>query len=141
MAPIIDALIIGGGPAGLTAASTLARAVHSSIVFDDGTYRNKRSNDLHMVLTADNESPDTYRQRARDELLRNYDTVTFQTSTIIKVTKTEHGFEAVDTNGSTWQGKKLILATGVEDIYPDIEGYSECWATGMLVRLLLNRCF
>jgi len=47
------------------------------------------------------------------------------------VTKFEGGFKVEDTAGSTWKGKKLILATGVEDIYPAIEGYAECWTSGM----------
>ncbi|KAF2729063.1 FAD/NAD(P)-binding domain-containing protein [Polyplosphaeria fusca] len=131
MAPAIDALIIGGGPAGLTAASTLARQVQSSIVFDNGSYRNSLSNDMHMVLTADSDSPAAFRAKARKELTTNYDTVAFQETTITKVSKIDGGFQAEDADGSTWQGKKLILATGVEDMYPAIEGYAECWATGI----------
>jgi thioredoxin reductase len=131
MAPMTDVLIIGGGPAGLTVASTLARQIQTCIVFDDGTYRNKASNDMHMVLTADRSSPTAYRTKAREELLHNYDTVSFQETTVTKVTKIEGGFEVEDTKGSTWQGKKLVLATGVEDIYPAIEGYAECWSSGM----------
>jgi len=68
MAPTIKALIIGGGPAGLTAASTLARQIQTCIVFDNGTYRNKLSNDMHMVLTADRSSPAAFRAKAREEL-------------------------------------------------------------------------
>ncbi len=40
-------------------------------------------------------------------------------------------FEATDTDGELWMGKKVILATGVRDVYPDIEGYAECWVKGM----------
>jgi thioredoxin reductase len=126
-----DVLIIGGGPAGLTVASTLARQIQTCIVFDNGTYRNKSSNDMHMVLTADSLSPDTFRTKAREELLRNYETVAFQEKTIIKATKVDGGFEVEDTDGSIWKGKKLVLATGVEDVYPAIEGYAECWPSGM----------
>jgi len=131
MATSVDVLIIGAGPAGLTVASTLARQIQTCIVFDNGTYRNKKSNAIHMVLTADRSSPAEYRAQARDELLCNYDTVAFQETNIIKARKVEGGFEVEDTEGSTWQGKKLVLATGVEDIYPDIEGYAECWPSGI----------
>jgi thioredoxin reductase len=84
-----------------------------------------------MVLTADRSSPAAFRAKARDDLVCNYETVAFQETTITKVTKVEGGFEVEDTEGSTWQGKKLILATGVEDIYPAIEDYAECWTSGM----------
>lgn len=36
-------------------------------------------------------------------------------------------FQVVDEAGETWRGKKVILATGVNDVFPDIEGYAECW--------------
>ncbi|KAF2264631.1 FAD/NAD(P)-binding domain-containing protein [Lojkania enalia] len=131
MSPSIDALIIGGGPAGLTAALTLARQVQSSVVFDDGSYRNKLSNSLHMVLTWDSVDPETVRTESRKNILSHYDTVSFEETHIVSVAKIEDGFEATDINGKTWQGKKLILATGVEDIYPNIEGYADCWVKGI----------
>ncbi|ORY14662.1 hypothetical protein BCR34DRAFT_585632 [Clohesyomyces aquaticus] len=131
MSPPIDALIIGGGPAGLTTALTLARQIQSSIIFDDGIYRNKLSNDMHMMLTADHEDPATFRAKARENLLSRYDFVKIEETRIVSVKKIDGGFEAEDEEGKTWQGKKLVLATGVEDIYPDIEGYGECWATGI----------
>ncbi|KAF1968086.1 FAD/NAD(P)-binding domain-containing protein [Bimuria novae-zelandiae CBS 107.79] len=131
MARIVDVLIIGGGPAGLTAASILARQVITCVIFDNGTYRNKLSNEMHTVLTAENGSPEAFRAKARQELLQKYETIAFQDTTIAKVTKLEGGFEAEDRDGTKWQGKKLILATGVEDIFPAIEGYAECWAVGI----------
>ncbi|KAF1998235.1 FAD/NAD(P)-binding domain-containing protein [Amniculicola lignicola CBS 123094] len=129
----VDALIIGGGPAGLTAALTLAREAQSSTVFDDGTYRNRLSNDMHMVLTADGDNPREYRNAARENILSQYDTVKIIETHITKVRKTDTGFEAEDKTGKIWKGKKLILATGVEDIFPAIEGYAECWSKGMQV--------
>lgn len=132
MAPtIVDALIIGGGPAGLTTALTLARQVHTSIVFDDNNYRNKRTGHMHMVLTVDSESPVAFREKARQNIMSQYDTVTFEDTTITSVKKIDGGFEAQNASGQTWQGKKVVLATGVADIYPDIDGYEECWARGM----------
>lgn len=132
MAHTADALIVGGGPAGLTTALTLARQAQSTIVFDDDDYRNKGSSSLHMVLTQDSVSPAEFRQKARENILAHYNKfVNFESVTVTHVKKTDGGFEAQNAAGQRWHGKKLILASGVENIYPTIDGYDECWAKGM----------
>jgi thioredoxin reductase len=137
MAPLVDALIIGGGPAGLTVALTLARQVQSSLVFDDSNYRNKKSSSMHLVLTQDSESPADFRIKARENIEANYNTVSFEETSIIRVKKIKGGFEAENAAGKSWQGKKLILATGVQDLFPAIDGYEECWGKGMYVLCFL----
>lgn len=133
MAPTVDALIIDGGLAGLTVALTLARQVQTCIVFDDNDYRNKRANHMHMVLTLDSERPKAFREKSRQNITSIYDTVQFEDTTITSVKKICGGFQAENTNGQKWKGKKLVLATGVSYIYPDIDGYDRCWAPGMQV--------
>ena len=56
----------------------------------------------------------------------------FQDAALAKIGKTDDGlFLAVDEQNNRWTGKKLLLATGVKDIYPDIPGYDACWVKGM----------
>lgn len=86
---------------------------------------------MHMVLTADHKSPDEFRNKARRVILEGYGTVAIEETHVTSVSTIEDGFVTEDANGAKWQGKKLILATGVTDIYPAIEGYGECWGTGM----------
>ncbi len=130
--PLVDVLIIGGGPAGLTAALTLARQRHTAVVFDSGHYRNASAKHIHTVITWDHKDPEEFRAAARNNIASGYETIIFRDVAVETLRKTEDGsFEVTDTEGKLWTGKKVVLATGVRDIYPDIEGYDECWVTGM----------
>lgn len=132
---VVDALIIGGGPAGLSTALTLARQARSSIVFDSGSYRNDATENMHMLLGFDHASPSDFRAAARDNIASRYDFVTFKDANVQSVKKLDNNLFEVTTEGQqeSWRGRKLILATGVEDIMLDIEGYSECWGKSMYV--------
>ena len=129
----VDVLVIGGGPAGLSAATTLARQFHSITVLDSGNYRNEGSFYMHTVPTWDHKDPEDFRTAIRKDVRENYKNVDIQQGIEVKnVKKTEDGFfEAQDTSDKTFVGRKLILATGCKDIYPEIEGYAECWGKGV----------
>jgi thioredoxin reductase len=71
---IYDAIIIGGGPAGLSAALVLGRCLRRIVVCDSGRYRNQRSTALHCFMSRDGIAPSSLLQEARRELER-YDTV------------------------------------------------------------------
>ena len=79
----------------------------------------------------DHKHPEEFRAAARKDLER-YKTVQIEKTEITKLEKTADGlFRATDQVNKTWLGRKVILASGVYEIYPDLEGYSECWAKGM----------
>lgn len=135
---IYDALIIGGGPAGLSTALGLSRICRPSILFDSGEYRNQGSTAMHTYLTRDGINPGEFRATARREIQDKYSAyATFADTKIVSVKNTEilpgyKGFEAVDSANKTYFGRKLVLATGSEDILPtEIDGYEENWATHM----------
>ncbi|KAI5465312.1 hypothetical protein BGZ63DRAFT_373262 [Mariannaea sp. PMI_226] len=130
---IYDALIIGGGPAGLAIATSLARQLYTAIVLDSGSYRNARATHMHNVLGFDHVPPSDFRAKAKTDLLKRYDTVEFKDATIESVRKTDAGlFEATDSTGALYLGKKLGLGTGIRDVMEDQpEGYDECFARGI----------
>ncbi|KNG82810.1 thioredoxin reductase GliT-like protein [Aspergillus nomiae NRRL 13137] len=129
---LYDVLIIGGGPAGLSVATGLARQLYRAVVFDSGVYRNALSNHMHNVATWDHSSPADFRREARERILARYDTIRFEDLEIKRVQKTSEGyFKAFDARDGVWTGRKLVLANGVRDVFPDIDGYRECWGTGI----------
>ncbi|MCJ1401072.1 hypothetical protein MMC11_004284 [Xylographa trunciseda] len=135
----VDVLVIGGGPAGLTAAITLARQRHTAVVFDSGTYRNAASSSLNLILTWDGESPAEFRAAARQNILARYSSILFRDVAVVRVAKTaEELFEAVDAQGRRWTGRKLIIATGMRDIFPAIDGYAACWGKGIFHCLMCS---
>ncbi|KAI5923509.1 hypothetical protein F4810DRAFT_209092 [Camillea tinctor] len=124
---LIDVAIVGGGPAGLTAANTLARQLHTAVVFDSKTYRNAGAAHMHMVLTWDHKSPSEYRAAARQNISANYSTIQFADVAVIKIEKESDIFKVHDGNGKVWSFRKVILAVGSANTYPDIEGYEQLW--------------
>ena len=86
---------------------------------------------MHMVPTWDHKDPKDFRAGAKKDILQNYQSVRIEGTEIKTAKKVEDGFELHDSNGNVWKGRKLILATGSSDSYPEIEGYEESWGNGM----------
>lgn len=137
---IFDALVIGAGPAGLSAGLALGRVLRTAAIFDTNVFRNVNANHMHTVPTWDHASPVTYRQQSITELRDKYaGTVQFTNTGVVSVQRQVDGsFSVVDQEGTTWTGKKIILATGVKDVLPSVRGYANAWGRTMLV---LNTAF
>lgn len=125
-----DALIIGAGPAGLSAALALSRVKRPAVVFSTSNFRNDQAHRAHNILSRDHTPPEDIRQAGRDEIER-YGTTRFVDRAIVKARNVDVDegtrFEVEDQKGEKWQGKKVLLAMGAEDVMPDIEGYAEWW--------------
>ena len=122
-----DVVIVGAGPAGLSAALFLGRCRRTVLVCDNGHPRNEASQAMHGFLTRDGMPPLEFLRLAREEL-RPYSTVTFRDVTVTDARCTSGGrFETTLETGEVIQSRKLLIATGVRDNVPEIPGLRELY--------------
>jgi len=125
-----DCIIVGAGPAGLSAALMLGRCCRKVLVCDIGEPRNVRSAGLHNYLTRDGIRPSEFVDRAREEVAR-YSTVEFRGVEVLDATRSPDGFRIVCADGRQIAGRKLLLATGVVDQLPALEGLEALYGTSV----------
>ncbi|RWA13622.1 hypothetical protein EKO27_g1493 [Xylaria grammica] len=132
MSKLVDVLVLGGGPAGLAVAGGLARQLHTAVVFSSGSFRNGGVEHMHNVPGWDHENPADFRAKTVADITSRYSTIQFRDVNVASVRKLESGrFEAVDDAGERYEGRKVVIASGIRDIMPDIPGYSQLWGKGI----------
>ncbi len=126
-----EVIIIGGSYSGLSAAMSLGRSLRKVLIIDSGKRCNQPTPHAHNFITHDGKPPQEIADIAKKQVLA-YETVNYYEGLAATGRKTEYGFEIQTDSGAIFKAKKLIFATGVKDIMPDITGFSACWGISVL---------
>lgn len=124
-----DVVVVGGGPAGLSAGLMLGRYRRRTLIIDGGEQRNRWADEVHGYLGDDPTDPEALLGAARDDLTA-YDDVEIRTGEVLDVDGRSGGFE-VDTDRGQVIARRLVLATGVRDRFPDVGGFLDHYGTSV----------
>lgn len=121
-----DVIIAGGSYAGMSAGLQLARARRKVLVIDAGQRRNRFATTSHGFLGQDGRAPGDIAEDARAQLMA-YPTVEWVTDTATHVSKALDGFILETASGQRYDARRLLLAIGMIDELPEIEGLAQRW--------------
>jgi thioredoxin reductase len=122
---VFDAIVVGGGVAGLSAALLLGRACKRVLVCDAGKPRNQVAHAAHSFFSRDGIAPAELLQIGREQL-QPYD-VEIRQGEVVDAEQVGDRFQVTLSNGDQFVGRKLLLATGMKDTLPSIKGFAELW--------------
>ena len=125
-----DAIVVGGGPAGLNAALVLGRCRRKVLLFDDGKPRNAASHALHGFLSRDGIAPAQLLALGREQLAP-YASVVIDAARVVDAARTDTGFSVRTSDGRSFRTRKLLLAAGVIDTLPEQPGFRELYGVGV----------
>jgi choline dehydrogenase-like flavoprotein len=125
-----DVIIVGGGAAGLSAALTLGRASRRVLVVDAGEPRNRFASHMHGVLGHEGLDPADLLRRGREEA--SVYGVVFVSDLVVGIDEGDRGLSVQLAGGETIFARAVIVASGITDELPDVDGLAEHWGTGVL---------
>lgn len=131
MLHVTDVLVVGGGYAGLAAANTLYRSCHTTMVFNSGNFRDQKAPHIRLLPGFEDVESWRYREMARTELEQT-GLCSFVDADVTRIEGSDaKGWMLITADGAQYHGRKIVLATGTQELYPDIAGYADCWVTGI----------
>ncbi len=116
-----DTIVVGGGPAGLSAALGLGRCLRKVVVCDAGKPRNAAAKVFNGYLSRDGASPHEFLEISRGQLKR-YETVEIRKALVVGIEGVPQGFTVELDSGERLTARTILLATGLVDELPQIEG-------------------
>jgi thioredoxin reductase len=123
-----DIGIVGGGPAGLSAAIWSARYLHSVVLIDNGDPRNWETRGINCYLGLPGIRPDELRARGRDEA-RRYDALLVDDFVVTGERSDDDGFVLSLQSGARYAARRVLLAIGLKDVWPDIPGLERVYGS------------
>ena len=126
-----DVIIVGGSYSGLAAGMALGRAMRKVLIIDSGNPCNKQTPHSHNFLTNDGKTPKEIAGLAKQQV-QQYDTVSFLDARVTAGIQIENGFELQITSGEVFTGRRLVFATGIQDLLPEIPGFAAAWGISVL---------
>lgn len=126
-----EVIIIGGSYAGLSTAMTLGRSLRDTLIIDAGKPCNRQTPHSHNFLTQDGSTPKEISEIAKSQVTK-YESIKFYEGLAVKGKRISKGFEITTSHGDIFTAKKLVFATGIKDIMPNIHGFSQCWGISVV---------
>lgn len=126
-----DVVIIGGSYAGLSAAMALGRSLKKTLVIDAGKPCNAQTPHAHNFLSQDGNKPGEILKIGKEQLAA-YNSVTYHYGFVVNAKKTNAIFSVTTDNEKVFTAKKIIIATGIKDLLPNIQGFSSCWGISVI---------
>ncbi|HEY0528651.1 MAG TPA: NAD(P)/FAD-dependent oxidoreductase [Gemmatimonadaceae bacterium] len=121
-----DVAVVGGGPAGLTAAIWLARYLHGVVVVDSGDPRNWETRGINGFLSRPGIRPPELRALGREECVKYG--VEFVSGIVDEaINDTGELFAICIRGGTTIEARRILLAIGIKDVWPQIPGLDKCY--------------
>ncbi|WP_225744545.1 NAD(P)/FAD-dependent oxidoreductase [Marinilactibacillus sp. Marseille-P9653] len=123
---MLEVVVIGGGPAGMSAALVAGRGKKEVLLIDEELPRNRVTQEAHAFLTRDGVTPEQFREKGRRDLSK-YPTIKTENARIVSIdSKLDHTFELKTETGETVQTRAVVLAIGFKETLPavkNIESY------------------
>lgn len=126
-----DVIIVGGSYSGLSAAMALGRALRKVLIIDGGKPANRFTPHSHNFITHDGRSPGEIAALARQQV-NKYPTVKQVNGFVTSAERAANEFMVVLDSGASYSATKLVFATGIIDVLPNIPGLADCWGKSVL---------
>lgn len=126
-----DVIIIGGSYAGLSAAMALGRAIRNVLIIDSGKPCNRQTPHSHNFLTQDGNTPESIARVSKAQVMQ-YPTIEFMEDQVIRVEGENDRFTVYNLEGQAFAARKVLFATGIKDLMPEIKGFADCWGISVI---------